>query len=142
MLNNKFIIYNKFRYLDLINYYKLCFIHQKENFSPKNFKIFLVEGNYHRTILAEILKPSDFKLFSKYKLDEINAAMDFFTSLDFDNVINRKWYWPHNKVIKGKLFSILQWFKLGDTGNLKRWYIFVNRFYALFLRSFYLLRKY
>lgn len=92
MPNNKFIIYDKFRYLDLINYYKLCFIHQSENFYPKSFRLFLLEGNYHKTILDKMLRPSNFKLFYKYRLDEINAAMDFFTSLDVDNLINRKWY--------------------------------------------------
>lgn len=142
MLNNKFINYNKFKYLDLINFYKLCFINQSENYAPKSFKIFIVEGNYHRTIINNLLTQSNFKLFYKYKQDEINAAMNFFTSLDYDNVINRRWYWPHNKMIKYKLFSILQWFWLGNTFNLNRWYIFINRFYALFLRSFYLLRKY
>lgn len=142
MLTNKSISYDKLKYLDLINFYKLCFINQNDNFAPKSFKVFIVEGNYHKTIINDFLAQSDFKLFYKYKQDEINAAINFFTSLDYDNIVNRKWYWPHNKVIKNKLFSILQWFWLGDTFNINRWYIFVNRFYALFLRSFYLLRKY
>ena len=142
MIDRRLTDYNKFRYLDLINFYKLCFINQSEHFTSKSFKKFIIEGHYHRTQIDNFLKQDDFKLFYKYKIDEINAAIHFFTSLDHDNIINRKWYWPHNKTIKKKLFSILQWFRLGDALNLNRWYIFINRFYALFLRSFYLLRKY
>ena len=84
------INYNKLRYLDIINFYKLCFINQSENFAPRTFKSFLLQGNYHRAQINYLLEQPDFKIFYKYKPDEINAAMDFFTSLDHDNIINRR----------------------------------------------------
>jgi len=94
VLVNKIINYNNFKYIDLINFYKLCFINQSEIFKFKSFKLFIIEGYYDRGAVEHFFKirESNFKLFSKYRRDEIFAAIDFFTSLDYDNVVNRKWY--------------------------------------------------
>lgn len=142
--NFDLINYNKLKYLDIINFYKLCFINQSEIIINKSLKLFIIEGKFNNKYVSNWLKKDKFhfKLYYKYRKDEILAAMDYFSSLDFDSASNRKWYFPHSNKIKKSLLNILGWFWLGERDNYKRWNIFTTRFYTLFIRSFYLLRKY
>lgn len=139
--------YCKLSYYDYIRFFKLCCITQYDliNLKNHNLKDYIIKGLF---IEKRIKKDYDiylkkwFFIFLKYKKIEILTAINFFISLDYKNSINIKWYRPHVYVIKSNLNSIIKWWFLNKKKTKIRWHIFLGRFYALFFRSYFLLRKY
>jgi len=146
--------FNKLYFNDLCNFYKLQFISIDEIINCKNIDLMLyvINGDFNYKNHIDL----DFKyrnyienwfyVWNKYREDELYAAMSFYVSLDKkESITIKKWYLKHTHIIKFYLKLNLIWWlnkRQNNIINKKIWNIFLGRFYALFTRSFFLLRKY
>lgn len=78
-----------------------------------------------------------FFIFNKINSDFVLAALYFFRSLDLYSKINNIWYLKYDYKTKPALGKIIIWWLI-NSKNIKRWFIFLNRFIALFIRTYFI----
>jgi hypothetical protein len=82
-------------------------------------------------------------IYNDYSLEKVHAACVFFITLDILDFGNLMWYRPNDFRIKPFLHKILYWWNWRAQHKLEEitWNLFLGRFFTLYVRACWGLRK-